>query len=681
MPIPTVTFDIKKNGLGLIAPGAGQIPLEVGIATQGPTDEIVAIGSLDALETTFGDGPLVELAAAMLAAGVPTVYCCRIFSGAFGAVTHETAALAAGAHTGTGTGTVTPSGVINATDTPLVKITTASGAATPGQFAISLDGGTIYGASQPIPASLVYTDPSGLVLTFSAQEGTGVWVLNDTYAITLSAGTGTITPSGAPMGPYALGVRILSGTTFQYSLDGGNTWSAVLEIPASPPSYQVLNQGQNDVTLTFSGGTYVANDTYNSAAVASGGTITGPNGASLSAGALVQEGANGGPPAGAGNIEIAGTPADAYEIVVGIVTSGILGVGVFNYSLDGGNTWSQDITIPAGGTYSIGHNAELTLTFAAMGGSGIGAAFQAGDVYLADTTAPTYTTTDVTNCLSALQSSALTWGFTHLIGRASTASATAALAAVVDTLMSAAAAKYRYGFAIIEAPPDTSAMSIDTTLQTAFASPNYPSLRVCVAAGDVDFVSPVHGDQVQRSAGWAMAIRAAIAPPGQDLAYVDAGALNGVAKQLRDELQTPNLDGYGFVTTRSVPGRQGVYLTSAQVMGAEGTDFQYLVGRRVMDEGCIAAYGVLAGLLNASVRINATNGTILEPDARRIERAVTDALIAACVQPGDASAADATVDRSANILSTGILPVTISIVPLGYSRQISVKIGYQNPAL
>jgi hypothetical protein len=64
------------------------------------------------------------------------------------------------------------------------------------------------------------------------------------------------------------------------------------------------------------------------------------------AGGLVQS--------GTGSITITGTPAAAYtKIIVKIVTAGELGTGVFQYSLDGGVTFSGNVTIPGGATYVL----------------------------------------------------------------------------------------------------------------------------------------------------------------------------------------------------------------------------------------------------------------------------------------------------------------------------------------
>jgi hypothetical protein len=48
--------------------------------------------------------------------------------------------------------------------------------------------------------------------------------------------------------------------------------------------------------------------------------------------------------------------------VVKISTSGELGTGAFQYSLDGGTTYSAAITIPAGATYALAPSGA-TVTF------------------------------------------------------------------------------------------------------------------------------------------------------------------------------------------------------------------------------------------------------------------------------------------------------------------------------
>ncbi len=57
--------------------------------------------------------------------------------------------------------------------------------------------------------------------------------------------------------------------------------------------------------------------------------------------------------ASTGTVTVAGAAYDAYQVRVLITRTGTLNVGAFKYSLDGGDNYSAEITIPGGATYVI----------------------------------------------------------------------------------------------------------------------------------------------------------------------------------------------------------------------------------------------------------------------------------------------------------------------------------------
>lgn len=63
-----------------------------------------------------------------------------------------------------------------------------------------------------------------------------------------------------------------------------------------------------------------------------------------------------------GTFEVEGTPLNEFEIVVKITGKGNTNEGSFQYSIDGGNNFSDDITIPLSGKYEI-KECGVTLTF------------------------------------------------------------------------------------------------------------------------------------------------------------------------------------------------------------------------------------------------------------------------------------------------------------------------------
>jgi uncharacterized phage protein gp47/JayE len=72
---------------------------------------------------------------------------------------------------------------------------------------------------------------------------------------------------------------------------------------------------------------------------------------------------------GGGTVAVTGSPNGNYSVVVRVTTSGGLGVGAVQISLDGGNNYASPFTIPASGSYQVPvlnglAQTGLTLTFA-----------------------------------------------------------------------------------------------------------------------------------------------------------------------------------------------------------------------------------------------------------------------------------------------------------------------------
>jgi hypothetical protein len=164
---------------------------------------------------------------------------------------------------------------------------------------------------------------------------------------------------------------------------------------------------------------------------------------------------------GTGNLSAAGSPNDAYEVVVRITRAGGRGTAAFIYSLDGGDTYSPEIAVPSGGTYAL-PGTDITLTFT-NGASGT--SFEVGDTYTFTTTAPAYSLADLNAAINALFAQAqLRYQFVHVVG-----AATPTVAAAVDARMGEAAQAHRYIWAMLEAQ--------DQRRQRACAPPG-PTSRV-----------------------------------------------------------------------------------------------------------------------------------------------------------------------------------------------------------
>lgn len=676
MTIPSVAVTIKDNALGLVPQGTVAAQVLFGVCSAGMVNAVNAWGDPQAMAAALGSGPLVEAAAHVLGvAGGPVITVAvnpsvsgsngsAWESGPSGAVTSNAvysykaaggSATSSVTHVGTGLATVVPSGTPLGNYAIVVLIVTAGAVAT-ATFKFSLDGGVTYSGVLTTAATYL---PAGTGLTLTFSSGPGNFVAGDTYSATSvvhgPTGTGTVVPSGTPVatsassrGSYRVIVQIVLGgavatATFKYSLDGGVTYNTGTITTAAT----VVLTGTG-ITLTFSG-TFTAADFYEFIAVA-------------------------GSAAGTGAVTVSGSPLDAYQVQVKVTTTGTnlaAATGAFQYSLDDGRTFSPVIAIPTGGTYVV-PTTGLTLTFA--NGVGTGDSFVTGDVFQFATIGPGYTTTDLTNAWTAYLASTQRARVAHIVGVPSTATATATVAATVDTLLTAAATVFVYMRAILDGADDT-----DANFLTAFAS--FVSARIAVCVGFADLTSSISGRIFKRSIGWAVAARAAKKPLAEDLARVRSGPLQGVQRLYRDEAKTPNLDSARFTTARTFEGKIGFYITNGNLMCAVGSDFTLFQRGEVIDVAAAVGRATLLDFLSDALRVNAATGFIDERDARSIEADVAAAENVALLAPQSVSAIAVLVNRTDNLLSDPTVRAKVRVTPLGYAKQIEVEIGYFNPAL
>jgi hypothetical protein len=486
----------------------------------------------------------------------------------------------------------------------------------------------------PVLALPILPSAAGTVTGSFAQTGTGA---------------GTVTGSTGPAD--AITVKIILGgalgtMTFQVKIGSGPYSPTITSGTPGPWDYQV--PGAYFSKLRFAAGTYVANDIY----------IVGTDGT-----ATLQAGGSG--PSTALN---SGTysPTDRYDLVVTITTSGALGAATFTYSLDGGKTTSANLLVPATGKYVI-PGTGILLTFAST--------FVSGDVYKGTATQPGYVTGDVNTAVTALLASPLEWGWIHVVGKPSSATNAKALAVALDSQMTAAFSAFRFAFGVVECPQDEG----DATIMGAFA--DFQSARIGVAVGDIDLQSRLSGTTPKRNVAWAATARLGAIKLSTDPARFDNGALKNVAGIYRDEAATPGLDDARFITARTFISVPGYYLNNFPLMSAPGSDFKYVMSRRVMDRACVVARQAYLLFLNADVRIDLATGYIDERDAQKIDGIVTAKLEAALISEQEASAVSSAVSRTDNLLSSSIANAEVSIIPKAYLKSISVTLGFANPVL
>lgn len=376
---------------------------------------------------------------------------------------------------------------------------------------------------------------------------------------------------------------------------------------------------------------------------------------------------------------VTGAPYDAYRVIVEIMVGGTnpaANTATFRYSLDGGDNYSQEISLPTSGDYTV-VGTNLVLHFSA-------ASLVALDTYSFNCTQPGYNSTELTTAMTALTSDPRVWKFVHIVGSGASASAQATLVTAVGTLMAAQEAVFRYTYAIMEMPDLGDGTTGDAATITAFAS--VASTRVMVAYGYTELTSVLTGRVEKRPAAWSVAARRHSAPISEDTARVRSGPLPGIVSLYRDEQIHRGLDAARFATLRTHIGKQGFYATNGKMMASAGSDFAHAQYREVMDVACTITRGEMLNWLAESFRVNPLThptapGAIFEQDARVVEKRLRALLKMVLLDPNHISDLQVLVNRTDNILSTQTLRIKIRILPKGYFRFITADMGFVNPRL
>ena len=119
---------------------------------------------------------------------------------------------------------------------------------------------------------------------------------------------------------------------------------------------------------------------------------------------------------GGGSVTVDGSPTNAFSVVVKFTAQGQLNTAAFVYSIDGGNTFTDEITVPVNGEYEItGTGLKLKFTEATEEDQKP-SSFLVNDSYSFTTTAPTMTNGDVLAAFTKLQKFAEEYEFIHVVG-------------------------------------------------------------------------------------------------------------------------------------------------------------------------------------------------------------------------------------------------------------------------
>lgn len=381
-------------------------------------------------------------------------------------------------------------------------------------------------------------------------------------------------------------------------------------------------------------------------------------------------------------------PLDDFDIWVRMTRDGnVAGPSspAFTYSLDGGDTWSAEIAVPVGGSYTgLATSHGLTLVFT-------GSAMKAGDAFRFASVGPSSTTGDLQAGLDALAADSRTWEGLHIMGPL-----TAAQAAVVETWVAAQRAVGRYLWVVGEARDIASTETEDTWMTALLADyAGFTSTygQVSIVAGYGETVLPGARGIQRRSLAWSVTTQIARMDlsqhPGQPQ---DAGPLRGIYKPANipgvyhDERAKPGLGGTTgrFTTVQTILGDATHYYVgdaggkrSPGTMAAATSDYSMLMNVRVIMEACRLALEAGQKWLARQLATK-TTGELLPSQADKVDKDISTYLETYLVGAGHAVSAYAVVSRSEKVLATKKLPIRFFVRPYGYALEVAFEGGFES---
>lgn len=333
--------------------------------------------------------------------------------------------------------------------------------------------------------------------------------------------------------------------TCKVSVDGGATFGAAAPVPENGQ----VAIGASGITLVLAVGDLVAADTYTFLIRAQIGPIT-----------LVGTGPD---------ITAAGEPKAAADVQMRILQAGLRNVGTYQLTLDGGDNWGAEKTIPVDGEIAVG-TTGVTITFPAQ-------AAVAGDTYSFNILAPV---PSISAVLDALEQPLSLYDVEYvLVVSPSDSVDWAALGAKADTLWNA----HRPTYFLVETRLPFDNESIDDWAAALISDKQgfaHRFVSACCAFGEV---SDYTGLRMTRNWVGLLAGRLLSIPvmraPGR---VRDGGISQGSLPELYTEAHQQQLEAAGYVTARRYAGLAGVYWGDERTLADVTSDYQYLTVLRVV---------------------------------------------------------------------------------------------------
>ncbi len=293
---------------------------------------------------------------------------------------------------------------------------------------------------------------------------------------------------------------------------------------------------------------------------------------------------------GSGSLTVGGTPANAFEAVVEITAQGGLNTAAFRVSINGGHSFSDEITVPVSGAYDL-EGTGLTIQFAeAEEAEQQPSSFLAGDAFHFSTAAPAMTNGDVLAALDKLKTFTQEFEFIHIVG----GSSYPLWQAVSEAQKELMNVYHKPAFVLLEAAfptadEDGGLHDWAFQMEADRKKVRNTDIQVCAAWGRL-----VRLDGSTQTANLAGLVsgRYAMAPVQVSIGKTQPEEGYGFPETLLAELLPAGyddsiiefLDVAGYLTFREYDGLDDLYVYHTKMMSPDGSDYRYAEDVRVRNK-------------------------------------------------------------------------------------------------
>jgi hypothetical protein len=381
-----------------------------------------------------------------------------------------------------------------------------------------------------------------------------------------------------------------------------------------------------------------------------------------------------------GTTVLSGTPRDTYVCSASISTTGFLAssgsTARFIYSLDGGETYSAPQLVTASVSLA---NTGLTLTFA----NGI---YTSGQALSFDTHSPVMTVSDLASAIAPALLTGETPSAIVVVNEPTTSAAAKLIATAMDAHLASFESKYVYTQAILSAGGEAETPLVTNTTWQAFDFSTGRVGGVCSRSARRTLPNPYTGYGAPHL-NWSLHV----APHtlARDISSSPAAVIFGAVKGAYDPTYDEFQDGETFLPNRlmcprTFIGRGGLYFNQSVTKVSVGSDFDSLEKGRVINRAAQIVQIGLTKYVNSNVRVKTDGTGQIDPrDADAIDADINAQLAAALFNVtnqfgtrGHCSGFKFAVDRTGDLLATGILESSCLIVPLGKITSLPVTLSF-----